>query len=59
MDPVEGRKNKKKAERKANVVVSPEWQDKKELANKEEESLRKDIEDLSTWVDIFFYAPPP
>lgn len=49
---VEGRNNiKKRAEAEAKVA-SMSWQEKKELAQKEEDVLRKDIEDLKTWVCI-------
>ncbi|KAG5062416.1 hypothetical protein JHK85_003599 [Glycine max] len=33
-------------------VVSMPWQEKRELAQKEEEVLSKDIEDLKTWLDM-------
>lgn len=52
MDTIEGRNMKKKVEAEAKVV-STSWQEKKELVEKEENVLRKDIEDLETWVCIF------
>lgn len=42
-----GRKNKKKAVKEAKEVS---WKEKKEVADKEEDVLRKDIQDLKTWV---------
>ncbi|XP_012571229.2 uncharacterized protein [Cicer arietinum] len=51
MDTIEGRNMKKKVEAEAKVV-STSWQEKKELVEKEENVLRKDIEDLETWVDL-------
>ncbi|KAK7315510.1 hypothetical protein VNO77_34060 [Canavalia gladiata] len=50
MDTAEGR-NKEKEEDEAKVVSMP-WQEKKEVVQEEEEILRKDIEDLKTWVDM-------
>lgn len=44
-----GRMNQKKEEDEEKVVSMP-WQEKKDLVQKEEEVLRKDIEDLKTWV---------
>ncbi|RDX74532.1 hypothetical protein CR513_45714, partial [Mucuna pruriens] len=51
MNTIGGRKNKRK-EKDEEKVVSISWQEKKELAQKEEEVLRKDMEDLKTWIDM-------
>ena len=53
MDTVGGRNKMKQAEEEK--VVSMPWQEKRELAQKEEEVLSKDIEDLKTWVYIYIY----
>lgn len=45
-------KNKKKAKLEPNIVS---WQDKKCLADKEEDGLIKEIDDLRTWVFIYIY----
>ncbi|KAI9124547.1 hypothetical protein K1719_004469 [Acacia pycnantha] len=44
-----GGKNKKREVKEAKVQS---WKDKKEVADKEEDDLRKDIENLKTWVDM-------
>lgn len=50
---VRGRKNNKKAAAERKVISMP-WQEKKELVHEEEEDeLRKDIEDLTTWINIY------
>ncbi|TKY46169.1 hypothetical protein E2542_SST28206 [Spatholobus suberectus] len=51
MNTVGGRMNMKQ-EKDEEKVVSMPWQEKKELAQKEEEVLRKDTEDLKTWIDM-------
>ncbi|KAK7277290.1 hypothetical protein RIF29_18441 [Crotalaria pallida] len=50
---VGGGKNKlkKKAEAEASMVPMT-WEEKRELAQKEEEGLMKDIEEFNTWVDM-------
>ncbi|OIW20038.1 hypothetical protein TanjilG_31956 [Lupinus angustifolius] len=44
-------KLKKKAEGEKNMVPM-QWQEKKQLAEKEEEGLRKEIEEFKTWVNM-------
>ncbi|KAF7820083.1 uncharacterized protein G2W53_025538 [Senna tora] len=44
-----GRRNKKKAVREEEELS---WKEKKEIADKEEDVLRKDINDLETWADM-------
>ncbi|KAJ1424509.1 hypothetical protein SESBI_11703 [Sesbania bispinosa] len=51
MNTLGGTSNKKKPEAEAKEVPMS-WQEKKELAQKEEAVLRKDIEDFQTWVDL-------
>ena len=46
----EGKQKRKTTE--PNKGVS--WQERKYLADKEEEDLKQDIEDLKTWVIFFF-----
>jgi hypothetical protein len=42
----------KKKEKIAAEPVAISWKEKKDLADKEEEALVKDIEDLRAWVQI-------
>jgi hypothetical protein len=44
---------------KKKVAVEPKavsWQEKKSLADKEEEVLRKEVEDLGIWVRVFQFS---
>ncbi|CAL0303075.1 unnamed protein product [Lupinus luteus] len=45
------KKLKKKAERERNMVPM-QWQEKKQVAEKEEDVLRKEIEEFKTWVNM-------
>lgn len=50
-------KKKKKALEETRALS---WQEKKELADKEEEDLEKEVEQLITWVYIYiFFLPSP
>lgn len=42
----------KKKEKIATEPVAISWKEKKDLADREEEALVKDIEDLRAWVQI-------
>ncbi|XP_029127857.1 uncharacterized protein LOC114916074 [Cajanus cajan] len=52
MNLVGGRKNKISKQKTKKKMVSMSWKEKKELAEKKEEVLRKDIDDLKTWIDV-------
>lgn len=47
-------KKKKKAVEETRALS---WQEKKELADREEEDLEKEVEQLITWVYLSFFIP--